>query len=105
MNSTVIHLAQWNGTGLNQAHTLLPCKVIMSRGKSKQQLACFQHIVGKKQLGIFMYFGCSLVGLSQESQHHHIRPLLTDVPCYSSPWEVGRMAAPNEKKEGCKQNY
>ena len=69
MNSTVVHLARWNGTNLNQAHTLLPCKVITSHDKSKNQLACFQHLVGKKRLGIFMYFGCTLVGLRAKSHN------------------------------------
>lgn len=62
MNSTVIHRAQWNGTGLNQAHTLATLGVIMSRGKSKQQLACFQHLVGKKLLESLCTLAALLLG-------------------------------------------
>ena len=83
---------------LNQAHVLLPCKVIMSHDKKKKKknrLACFQHLVWEDVIrNLYVFWLHSSWAESQESRHRHIRPLLTDVPCYSSPWEVGRMTAP-----------
>lgn len=88
------------GKNLNQAHVLLPCKVIMSHDKKKNQLVCFQHLVWEDVIrNLYVLWLHSSWAESQESRHRHIRPLLTDVPCYSSPWEVGRMTAPMRRRK------
>lgn len=74
---------------------------------NQNPLAYFQPLVGKQRrrnLTVLRLHSCLTKG--QDSQHHHIRPLLIHFGLIGLfRWKVEGMAVPSEEKEGCKQNY